>query len=370
MADRYVIDGRIVTAGRGVAGVRPDPAPDPHAASGRRWRSMWRASSSTTRRMRRPTRSPWCRSGGSGAREPRVAAAIRLMEAALDRPLASAAIARRVGVSVRTLETLFAPGARGRAGGLRGAAPAAGGAEDGDGYRPAARPRSRSGPASPRPRRSPTASGGTPGGRPATAARGADVAAGLRRVITRIRAVWNRYGPRMEFLWIVKWSGLSRGGPPRSGRTEPASRGRVGLAELQAQGAVEDVAGRRAGRRRRRGGRSGRARGSPRRGSGGGRPRRAARPGRGPCRSASAIARTAAVSSSTMIGARPSSGSSRRSTEGLVVSVRAMAASAARRRKAGCPCCRAAPRGAGRGRRRRRGPSGRAVPPRSGSPRR
>jgi transcriptional regulator GlxA family with amidase domain len=41
------------------------------------------------------------------AREPRVAAAIRLMEASLDRPLSSGAIARRVGVSVRTLEALF-----------------------------------------------------------------------------------------------------------------------------------------------------------------------------------------------------------------------------------------------------------------------
>ena len=39
--------------------------------------------------------------------EPRVANAIRLMERAIDRPLSTAVIARRSGVSVRTLETLF-----------------------------------------------------------------------------------------------------------------------------------------------------------------------------------------------------------------------------------------------------------------------
>jgi transcriptional regulator GlxA family with amidase domain len=45
--------------------------------------------------------------GRLGAAEPRVARAIRLMEEALERPLSVAAIARRVGVSTRTLETLF-----------------------------------------------------------------------------------------------------------------------------------------------------------------------------------------------------------------------------------------------------------------------
>jgi transcriptional regulator GlxA family with amidase domain len=39
--------------------------------------------------------------------EPRVAAAIRLMESRLDRPLTTAAIARRLEISVRTLELLF-----------------------------------------------------------------------------------------------------------------------------------------------------------------------------------------------------------------------------------------------------------------------
>ena len=39
--------------------------------------------------------------------EPRVAEAIRIMEAHIDRPLTIAAIARRVGVSTRALETLF-----------------------------------------------------------------------------------------------------------------------------------------------------------------------------------------------------------------------------------------------------------------------
>ena len=45
--------------------------------------------------------------GRLGEREPRVAAAIRLMEAHLDGPLPVSAIARRVGISARTLETLF-----------------------------------------------------------------------------------------------------------------------------------------------------------------------------------------------------------------------------------------------------------------------
>jgi transcriptional regulator GlxA family with amidase domain len=40
-------------------------------------------------------------------REPRVAAAIRLMEGHVDQPLPVSAIARRVGISARTLETLF-----------------------------------------------------------------------------------------------------------------------------------------------------------------------------------------------------------------------------------------------------------------------
>ena len=106
VADRYVIDGRIVTAGgaspafdlvlhlvrsRFGAAVALDVASvfvydEAHAAS---------------------DAQPLVSLGRLGAREPRVAAAIRLMEASLDRPLASAAIARRVGVSVRSLETLF-----------------------------------------------------------------------------------------------------------------------------------------------------------------------------------------------------------------------------------------------------------------------
>ncbi len=45
--------------------------------------------------------------GSIGRSEPRLAQAIRMMEAHIDRPLATAAIARRVPVSVRTLEGLF-----------------------------------------------------------------------------------------------------------------------------------------------------------------------------------------------------------------------------------------------------------------------
>ena len=138
VADRYVIDGRIVTAGgaspafdlvlhlvrsRFGAAVALDVASvfvydEAHAAS---------------------DAQPLVSLGRLGAREPRVAAAIRLMEASLDRPLASAAIARRVGVSVRSLETLFR-----RALGVGPAAYGmqlrlAGGAQDGDRHRPAAR---------------------------------------------------------------------------------------------------------------------------------------------------------------------------------------------------------------------------------------
>ena len=106
VADRYVIDGRVVTAGgaspafdlilhlirsRFGAAVALDVASvfvydEAHAAT---------------------DAQPLVSLGRLGAREPRVAAAIRLIEASLDRPLASAAIARRVGVSVRSLETLF-----------------------------------------------------------------------------------------------------------------------------------------------------------------------------------------------------------------------------------------------------------------------
>lgn len=106
VADRYVVDGRVLTAGgaspafdlvlaliRGRFGPRLalDVASvfvydEAHAAT---------------------DAQPLVSLGRLEAREPRVARAIRLMEASLERPLASAAIARRVGVSVRTLETLF-----------------------------------------------------------------------------------------------------------------------------------------------------------------------------------------------------------------------------------------------------------------------
>lgn len=106
VADRYVIDGPIVTAGgaspafdlvlhlirsRFGAAVALDVASvfvydEAHAAT---------------------DAQPFVSLGRLGTREPRVAQAIRLMEASLDRPLSSSVIARRVGVSVRTLETLF-----------------------------------------------------------------------------------------------------------------------------------------------------------------------------------------------------------------------------------------------------------------------
>ncbi|WP_211217758.1 helix-turn-helix domain-containing protein [Rubellimicrobium thermophilum] len=45
--------------------------------------------------------------GRLALREPRVAAAVRAMEQALDRPLPAEALARRAGVSLRRLEMLF-----------------------------------------------------------------------------------------------------------------------------------------------------------------------------------------------------------------------------------------------------------------------
>jgi transcriptional regulator GlxA family with amidase domain len=50
---------------------------------------------------------PFVSMGRLEAREPRVAAAVRAMEGALDRPLGTEALARRAGVSVRRLEQLF-----------------------------------------------------------------------------------------------------------------------------------------------------------------------------------------------------------------------------------------------------------------------
>lgn len=48
--------------------------------------------------------------GRLGEREPELAAAIRLMERTIDRPLTIAALARRLGFSTRKLETLFTSG--------------------------------------------------------------------------------------------------------------------------------------------------------------------------------------------------------------------------------------------------------------------
>jgi transcriptional regulator GlxA family with amidase domain len=106
VADRFVIDGRVMTAG----GASPafDLVLQLIRARFGAAMALDVASVFVYDEAHAGTDAqPLVSLGRLGAREPRVAAAIRLMEAALERPLGSAAIARRVGVSVRTLETLF-----------------------------------------------------------------------------------------------------------------------------------------------------------------------------------------------------------------------------------------------------------------------
>jgi transcriptional regulator GlxA family with amidase domain len=106
VADRYVIDGRVVTAG----GASPAFDLILHLIRRRLGEAVALAVASVfvyDEAHAGTDAQPLVSLGRLGRREPRVARAIRLMEASLDRPLASAVIARRVGVSVRSLETLF-----------------------------------------------------------------------------------------------------------------------------------------------------------------------------------------------------------------------------------------------------------------------
>lgn len=106
VADRYVIDGRVATAG----GASPAFDLILHLIRSRFGAAVALDVASVfvyDEAHAGTDAQPLVSLGRLGAREPRVAAAIRLMEASLEHPLASAVIARRVGVSVRSLEGLF-----------------------------------------------------------------------------------------------------------------------------------------------------------------------------------------------------------------------------------------------------------------------
>jgi transcriptional regulator GlxA family with amidase domain len=105
-SDRYVIDGKIVTAG----GASPAFDLMLHLIRSRFGYAAALDVASVfiyDEAHAGTDAQPFVSLGRLGDQEPRVARAIRLMEQALDRPLTTAAIARRVGVSVRLLEMLF-----------------------------------------------------------------------------------------------------------------------------------------------------------------------------------------------------------------------------------------------------------------------
>lgn len=104
--DRWVIDGPVLTAGGAM------PALDLMLALIRARQGLSVALDVASVYIYDETRAandaqPLVSLGRLRDREPRIAAAIRLMETHLDQPLPVSGIARRVGVSARTLETLF-----------------------------------------------------------------------------------------------------------------------------------------------------------------------------------------------------------------------------------------------------------------------
>lgn len=104
--DRWVIDGPVFTAGGAM------PALDLMLALIRARQGFSTALDVASVYVYDETRAaseaqPLVSLGRLRDREPRVAAAIRVMEAHVDQPLPVSAIARRGGVSSRTLETLF-----------------------------------------------------------------------------------------------------------------------------------------------------------------------------------------------------------------------------------------------------------------------
>jgi transcriptional regulator GlxA family with amidase domain len=105
-ADRWVVDGRVMTAG----GASPALDLMLHLIRGR-WgeaAALDVASVFVYEEARAGSEpQPLVSMGRLEGREPRVAAAVRAMEGALDRVLPMEAVARRAGVSVRRLEMLF-----------------------------------------------------------------------------------------------------------------------------------------------------------------------------------------------------------------------------------------------------------------------
>jgi transcriptional regulator GlxA family with amidase domain len=105
-ADRWVEDGRVLTAG----GASPAFDLMLHLIR-RRWGPSAALDVASvfvydeTRAASEP--QPHVSMGRLEAWEPRVAAAVRAMEGAIERPLSTEALARRAGVSVRRLEQLF-----------------------------------------------------------------------------------------------------------------------------------------------------------------------------------------------------------------------------------------------------------------------
>lgn len=104
--DRFVVDGPVFTAGGAM------PALDLMLALVRARQGLSTALDVASVYIYDETRAPseaqpLVSLGRLREREPRVAAAIRVMEAHLDQPLPVSAIARRGGLSARRLETLF-----------------------------------------------------------------------------------------------------------------------------------------------------------------------------------------------------------------------------------------------------------------------
>ena len=105
-ADRWVVDGRVMTAG----GASPAFDLMLHLIRGR-WGGAAALDVASvfiydeSRGASEP--QPLVSMGRLETREPRVALAVRAMEGALERPLSTQALARRAGVSVRRLEMLF-----------------------------------------------------------------------------------------------------------------------------------------------------------------------------------------------------------------------------------------------------------------------
>jgi transcriptional regulator GlxA family with amidase domain len=105
-SDRYVIDGAVLTAG----GASPAFDLMLHLIRSRFGQAVALEVASVfiyDEAHAASDAQPLVSLGRLGDQEPRVAAAIRIMEQALDHPLSTATVALRVGISVRLLELLF-----------------------------------------------------------------------------------------------------------------------------------------------------------------------------------------------------------------------------------------------------------------------